>query len=317
MLIPRKIICLFQKDRGRLSLVKKFRPVFTTEALVFAAALMITLPLRTVQYYTNIEAGNGFYKSVDAITIIYAAVLAACSVFFIVSGIKKRKKVSLETRAQRLPACGVFAFLSVFAVLYSVYTDYMMKDRDASEFVVSSTASSAVSGYLTIIQAVIGVIAAAYFLFLAITFLMGKSSSLLKLTSLSVPIWMILRLIMRFTHTISYLRVSDLALEMISLVFFASFFMAFVQTNSGVEADGNEWKITGFGFTAALFALNLFVPRLALVITGRSESMYILSNADFSDLTLSLFIIATILTRMVPDITKVEVKGTDVEETAV
>ncbi len=45
--------------------------------------------------------------------------------------------------------------------------------------------------------------------------------------------------------------------------------------------------------------------------------MYILSNADFSDLTLSLFIIATILTRMVPDITKVEVKGTDVEETAV
>lgn len=297
-------------------MIKKFRPVFTTEALVLAGALIVTLPLRTVQYYTNIEAGNGFYKSIDAITIIYAAILVAASVFFLVTGIRKRKIVTLEMRPQRFPACGVFAFLSAFAIGYSAYSDWMLKDKDATEYIVSSTASASISGYLSIIQLVFGGIAALYFLFLAATFLMGKSSSLLKLTSLSVPIWVVLRLIMRFTRTISYLRVSDLALEMITLVLLASFFMAFVQMNTGVESKGNEWKIPGFGFPAALFALNLFIPRLALIITGRAESMYILSTADFSDLTLALFIVATILTRMVPNITKVEVKGTETEETA-
>ena len=298
-------------------MIKKFKPVFTNEALILAVALVVTLPLRTVQYYTNIEGGNGFYKSIDALIIVYAAILAAASVFFLVSGIRKKNSVTLEMRPQRFPACGVFAFLSAFAVLYSVYSDYMLKDKDSSEFVVTSTASSAVSGYLYIIQAVFGIIAAVYFLFLAVTFLMGKSSSILKLTSLSVPIWLVLRLVVRFTRTISYLRVSDLALEMISLVFLASFFMAFVQMNTGVESKGNEWKIPGFGFTAAMFALNLFIPRIALVITGRAESMYILSSADFSDLTLSLFIVATIITRMVPNITKVEVKEIDTNETAV
>ncbi|MBR6702697.1 MAG: hypothetical protein IKI78_06100 [Clostridia bacterium] len=297
--------------------MKRFRPVFTTEALVFAASLIILLPLRTVQYYTNIESGNGFYKKVDALVIIYIIALIAAIGYFIAMGLKKRNSVCLESRAQRFPACGAISFLTGFAVLYGVYSDYMLSKKDASEFTVTSTATSAIGEKLVLVQAAFGILSAVFFILLAVLLLTGKSPSLFKLLSLSVPMWYIIKLIIRFTRTISYLRVSDLAVEMIALVFLASFFMAFAQINSGVETKGNEWKIAGLGFPAALLALNLFIPRIALVLTGRDYAMYILSYADFSDLAVSLFILATILTRMVPNITKVEVKSVETEDTAV
>lgn len=297
-------------------MAKKFRPVFTTEAFVLAAALIVTLPLRTIQYFTVIEGGSGFYTQTNANIIIYAVVLAAATAFFIVSAFLKRKRVSLETAPQKLPGCGIISFLTAAAMLYSAYTEYSLRNVDASEYSVTSTAAKIISGPFVTVQAVFGIIAAIFFVLIGVCFVTGKSSGRFKLLSLTPVIWCILRLIVRFTRTISYLRVSDLALEMITLIFFILFFMAFAQTNSEVEGKGNEWKLTGLGFPGAMFALNLFVPRAVLVLTGKESLLYILSRADVSDLAIALFIVATVLTRIVPNISNIVTKQTNSDETA-
>ena len=103
----------------------RFRPVFTTEALIFAAVLLVTLPLRTIQYYTVIEGGSGFYTQFNANIAVYAAVMAGAIVFFLVSAFSKRKKISFETQAKKLPGCGILSVLSALAVLFSCYSEYV------------------------------------------------------------------------------------------------------------------------------------------------------------------------------------------------
>ena len=153
---------------------------------------------------------------------------------------------------------------------------------------------------IALIQAVFGILTSVTFIVLAVLFLSGKSTNgKFRIIMLAPVVWYVVRLVSRFTRTISYLRVSDLALEMLAFAFMTMFFMAFAQTSSGVESKGNEWKLAGFGLPAALFAITCFIPRAILVLTGNSDSMYILSNADVSDLFISLFIVATILTRVV------------------
>ncbi|MBR6361456.1 MAG: hypothetical protein IKS04_06630, partial [Clostridia bacterium] len=128
--------------------------------------------------------------------------------------------------------------------------------------------------------------------------------------------WFILKLVVRFTRTVSYIRVSDLAMEMISLVFLAIFFMAFAQANSKVESQGTAWKLEGFGFPAALLCLNMFVPRIVITLAGKAEFKYILSYPDFADIAIALFIIATVLTRIIPNAANIIVTPAQEDETA-
>ena len=297
-------------------MVKKFRPVFTREAIVLAAALLVTLPLRTLQHLTNMEQGTGFYIKTDWNVIVYGIVLAAAMGYFIFSAAKKRKKILLETAPVKLPGCGVLAFIAAFAVAYGAYSDYNLSKFDASLYTVSSTATGAINGYLANIQLVLGALAAVFFLILSVLFLAGKASSSIKLLSLAPVLWLILKLVVRFTRTVSYIRVSDLSMEMISLVFLAVFFMAFAQANSNVEAKGTAWKREGFGFPAALMCLNMFVPRFVIAIAGKAEFKYILSYPDYADLALALFIVATVLTRIIPDTANIIVTPTEEVETA-
>lgn len=288
----------------------RFRPVFTTQALVFAAALLVTLPLRTIQYFTVIEGGSGFYTKFNANIAIYAIVMAAASVFFFVSALLKKKKISFETQAQKFPGCGILSIVSALAVLYSCYSEYVSGSIDASQYVVSSTVSTAINARFALIEAILGIIAAIFFLLLGVFLLTGKRSDTVKILSLFPVIWLVVRLVTKFARTISYLRVSDITLEMLGLIFMILSFMAFAQSNSNVEAKGNEWKLAGFGLPAALFGLNLFIPRAVLVITGKTSFMHILSRADVADFALALFIIATVLTRIAPNISNISEKTT-------
>ena len=297
-------------------MVKKFRPVFTNEAIVLGAALLITLPLRTLQHLTNMEQGTGFYNKPDWNVIVYGIVLAAAMGYFLFSAVKKRKDILLETAPVKFPGCGVLSFLTALAVAWGAYSDYKLSKVDASLYTVSSTATNTINGSISNVQFIVGAVAAVFFLILSVLFLAGRASSSVKILSLAPVLWFILKLVVRFTRTVSYIRVSDLAMEMISLVFLALFFMAFAQTNSNVEAEGNAWKLEGFGFPAALLCLNMFIPRIIITLAGKSEFKYILSYPDYADLALALFIVATVLTRIIPNAARIIVTPTEEDETA-
>ena len=63
----------------------------------------------------------------------------------------------------------------------------------------------------------------------------------------------------------------------------------------------------------ALLCLNMFIPRLVTEFSSGGRTMYILSRADFADLAVALFIIATVLTRISPETANITVKTTQGE----
>lgn len=273
---------------------------FFIEAIVLAAVLVLALPLRTVQYYSVIEAGTGFFTKVTPMVIIFFVIVAAAAIYFMVSAFMKRKKFALEENTSRKTGLGIISAVCGISTGFSAYQEYAFKDVDASKYTVTATISTSASKGLLYLQIIFAILAAAYFILLAISFFTGKSGSEYKLLSLAPVIWMVLRLVVRFTRTVSYIRVSDLLIEMLMLVMFSLFFMAFAQTNSMVNGEGNEWRLAAFGLSGALLGLICFVPRFILTITGHSDAMYALSRADVSDFAMSLFALITVLTRLVP-----------------
>lgn len=272
---------------------------YLIEAIVLAAVLVLSLPLRTVQYYSVIEPGTGFFTNITPTVILFFAVLGIATVYFIASGFAKRKKYVLETNADRKPGNGIIAALCGVAIGISAFQEYTLKDVDTSKYTVSATTSTSASGMLIYIEEVFAVLAASYFILLAISFLAARASSDFKLLSLTPVVWMIFRLVIRFTRTISYVRVSDLMLEMLMIVFFALFLMAFAQCNSEVNADGNDWRLAAFGLPAAMLGFICFIPRALLTVTGHSDAIYALSRADVSDFAIALFAVATVASRLV------------------
>lgn len=292
----------------------KTKSKFTFEAIVLAAALVLTLPLRTLQHLKSIEEYTGFYKELNVGIFIYIAILAVASVYLLVSAFMSRKNISLETKAKKLPGCGVLSGVTAIAVLWSAIKDFSLKDVDITIYFVSSTAAGKMTNIILGTGLVFGILSAVFFGVLAISFIMGKAPDKLKILSLSPVMWTMLRIIYKITITVSYLRVSDLALSMISTALFILFFMAFAQANSGVNTEDCEWRIVGFGLTGALIALNCFIPRAVLVLTGKQELMSVLTYADVSDLAISLFAIATVLTRIVPKISNIIEEPANTEE---
>ena len=106
------------------------------------------------------------------------------------------------------------------------------------------------------------------------------------------------RLIFRFTATISFIKVSDLLLEMFMLAFMLIFFTAFAQLNSKIESKGLDWKLVAFGLPAAVLALVCFIPRFIMVISGKSEMLYTGSPVEYCDLATALFALSIVLTRI-------------------
>ena len=105
-------------------------------------------------------------------------------------------------------------------------------------------------------------------------------------------------MVYRFTRTISYQRVSDLTFELIMLAFMIMIFMAFAQVNSQISSKNCEWKLAGYGLTAALFALVCFVPRLIVTVIGKDFLLYEYSAAEFCDLGVAIFICSVAFTRL-------------------
>ena len=267
------------------------------QASVLAVSLIITLPLRLWQY-SYIEPHTGFWKEINTSIIAFYAIGAAAILFFIFSSFFARKSLAFEGSAMKLVGPGILSFTCAVSILFSVYGDLSSMNIDSTPYVVSPTTSFHGIFY---VQQLFAVLSALYFLLLGVSFVSGKSSGeRYKLLSLTPVIWCVIKLVLRFARTISYVRVSDLMLEMLALAAYASFFMAFAQVNSKVEGKGNEWKLLAAGMPAALLGLICFIPRAVITFMGNSDLIFILSRADVSDFCIALFIIGNVLLRIIP-----------------
>lgn len=283
---------------------------FGTGILVFAAAVIIALPLRTLQYFTVLESETGFFIKNDWSVYLLGIILSAAIIFLLVFGFVSRKSLDYSLETIKRPGQGILSLTACAGIL--------MSTASIAVDLVSSTGFSqeeSTNKAILAIQAIFGVLSAIYFLAVGLSFITGKSNgSEYRLISLAPVIWSIFRLVLRFTRTISYIRVSDLMFEMLMLVFFIMFFMTFAQVNSRVDGEKKEWKIAAYGLPAALLALVCFVPRFIVMITGNADLLNEQSPAEYCDIGIALFIISTVLTRVTAKIPNTVSETTITEE---
>lgn len=275
---------------------------FGIGAIIFAVAAIIALPVRTVQFFTVLEGGTGFFTSYDwSVYLLYILIFGA-ALAFIIMGITKRKKLDFSREVAKRPVSGIISLLTAVTVFINGLTraNTVMNDRLPLIDYGSYGAPAVNTDKLLFgAEALFAVISAIFFLSLGLVLLTGKTNgSEHKIICLAPVIWCIIRMVYRFTRTISYQRVSDLTFELIMLAFMIMFFMAFAQVNSQISSKNCEWKLAGYGLTAALFALVCFVPRFIVTIIGKDFLLYEYSPAEFCDLGVAIFICSVVFTRL-------------------
>ena len=67
--------------------------------LIFAAAAIIALPVRTLQYFTVIESDTGFFIKNDWSIYLLGAVTGAAIIAMLILGLVKRKKIDYSTHS--------------------------------------------------------------------------------------------------------------------------------------------------------------------------------------------------------------------------
>lgn len=283
---------------------------FGTGAVILALAAVIALPLRTVQFFTVLEDGTGFYSETNFGIYLLFAVLGAAILSFLFIGITKRKKLSFTAGEFKSSGCGILSYVAAIGAVLDAINCFGICMNYNSNLGISTAVYEETTPTQFIILAAEGALAvltALFFVVLGSSLLSGKSSEKsCKYLALMPVFWSIARMVFRFTRTISYIRVSDLLFEMIMLVFLICFFFAFAQTNSKINAKNMEWKVAAYGLCAALLALVCFVPRFIVILSGNAEHLYSMSSAEYCDFAVALFIIGTVFTRITdrqPEIT--------------
>lgn len=275
---------------------------FGTGAVILAVAALIALPLRTVQFFTVLEGGTGFFSSYDWSVYLLYALLAISTLAFIILSFSKRKKLDFNRDVAKHPVSGIISLLTAVTVFIDGLTcaNTVMNSRaPLVDYTNYGTPTINTDKLIFGAEALFAVISAIFFLSLGLVYLTGKTNgSEHKIISLSPVIWSIVRMVFRFTRTISYQRVSDLTFELVMLAFMIMFFMAFAQVNSQISSKNCEWKLAGYGLTAALFALVCFAPRFIITILGKEYLMYEYSAAEFCDLGTALFICSVVFTKL-------------------
>lgn len=263
--------------------------------LLFLISALVCTVLRSVQLATLIDAETGFYKQSSVITVLFYVVLFGSCLAFCVLSYVSRQSASLRTDSVRSkPLCAAAAVFGV-SMLLNVFSSFSqsLAASGSSNGTVGGSAFKVMmsTGMLPkACQAVFALFSALFFFYLAASYNKGSDCARRhKLLALAPVGWVAFRLIFRFVSKISFLRVSDLFLELCMLAFMILFFMAFAQVNSGVYSEGFGWRIPAFGMSAALIAVSVNLPRL--IFTLIDSGKYINANYTFSltDVLFSVF----------------------------
>lgn len=255
--------------------------------LIFLIVAVCGILLRTLQMFKFIDNETGFYTGGTAVTVsLYIILFVSCVYFIFTSFLSaESKKIGLAlNRNTLLTVVTVFFVISFF--WDSISSFVMSFDAIGTSSGATAFQSMMLSGTIPMFfQSVFAFFSAIYFIILSKSLIKADNRiTKHKILALAPIGWAGFRLIHRFVEQISYIKVSDLFLELILLALMIMFFMSFAQVASGVYSNTVRWRITGFGLSSALLALTLNCSRLILLIFKGStavNSAYPFSLSDF------------------------------------
>ncbi len=260
----------------------------------FIASVVICIIIRIIQTAKFIDPKTGFSVGGGILSAALYGIIAVFTLFSLtVSFISKEsgKNYCVGIKNFLLGCVAAFFGLTLsYDCLYSLFSCF--------ESLTESSSLSGVKGLMSTgslplaVQSFFAFFASFYIYILAVGFFKGNDkASKHKLLALAPVGWAAFRLIHRFIRQISFVEVSDLFLELIMLGLAVMFFVAFAQVNSGVYSDGFAWRITGFGFPAALIALTVSFTRLIFAFVSEGSFVNPEHPFNIADFAFPFFII--------------------------
>lgn len=267
--------------------------------LVSAVSAVFLTVLRCVQVGTVIDASTGFYTEKGFLVVLfYILLFGVCAAIAILSFLSRESR---DVEISKIKSTPLFAVSLLFAltVFYDGASSFVQSVLGAGETQYASSAfkSLMLSGSLPLfLRSVFALLSGIFFIELAVSFKKGDgSASKHKIAALMPVAWVGCRLLHLFVRKISFMRVSDLFLELSMCALAVLFFMALAQVSSGVYSDDSRWRLAGFGLSAMVFAFVISVSRL--IFTVIDKSTYINENHPFniSDLVFAVFVLCLVL----------------------
>ncbi len=241
---------------------------------LYGGALVLII-LRTFQLTRYIDSETGFLTGGTLLNVLLYVIIAALSIYFVVASFLSADGGRLELAGLKDKGASVaaasFGVSLVYDCLSSLVDSLAAFDSMSADYFYSRTeAFKALMATGTLpyaLQSVFALLSAIYVFILAKSYSKGSlSAHNHKYLALSPVAWAAFKLITRFVKQISYIKVSDLFLELILIAFMILFFVAFAQVTSGVYSDDSRWRITALGLSGALVSLCINVPRLVLSV---------------------------------------------------
>ncbi len=274
------------KNNSELSL----KPVYMS----FIVTAVLCGLIRILQTAKFIDPETGFAVGGGIFTVLLYGIIAVFTVFCLtVSFISKESEGNYCAGIKNFILGCVTAFFGLTLSYDCLYSLFSCLESLSASSTLSGVKGLMSTGSLPLaVQSFFAFLASFYIYFLAVGFFKGNDKiSKHKLLALAPVGWASFRLIHRFIRQISFVEVSDLFLELIMLGLTVMFFVAFAQVNSGVYSDGFSWRITGFGFPAALIALTLSITRLVFAFVSGGSLINPEHPFNIADFAFSLFVI--------------------------
>lgn len=259
------------------------------------AGLAVALPVRIWQQLFLVEDFTGFWfnashPSIIVLYVFLALPLVASLAIALLTNKTVIVDLSRQTRKAEGYVCLVAALCMVISAVLALLQVFAARSAGAG------FDASLLAG---IMEGIFGLGVVVFFVNLGLVNLFPISNVyLIRMLTLMPLLWSIARLLGHFSRTISYLRVSDLFLNIMSMVLLLLFFMAAAQIISGVNAEKKMWRLTAVGLPAALFLLLVFLPRLVAFpfftnIYPSQDSML-----NLADLGMAAFVGVFMITRI-------------------
>lgn len=265
---------------------------------LFAAALVVMLPIRLYQLFALTEFETGFFTSSHiTVTIIYALAIIIPLAFMLLSFISR------ELPSPMLPVgknyvLGISSLVFAAALFYDGIKNLLdiFPSITSSVQIVLSVAATNIEesgGYALVFRILFAFLSFIWFAVFAVSNLGGNASyKNYKLLALAPVCWATARLIVYLTSPVGFAKVAELVFELYMLLFFMLFFLTSARISTGVFTVDSMWGIYGYGFSAALFAALVTIPKIVLVAVGKNT----VNGFEFepSDLGAFIFIICYI-----------------------
>lgn len=270
--------------------------------LLLLAGLVVCIPFRLVQLFTNIEQNTGFFIENDwTVYCFYAVVVLFVIVLAVVAGSFGKIPASRPVlrRDKTLTIC---SFLFAVGIAYDVIFALAKVMRALTD---GSLANGFFSVMFTdgmfaqLLQAICGMAACIYIVLVALSYV-GEKATYCDYRFLAImPLfWALFRMVSRFMTKISFTMVSELLLELLMLAFMLLFLMSFARVSAQVNQKGEMKKIVRYGMPAAFLALLIGITRLVCTVGGRADLLADGFQFSLADIGFGAFAVAYIFTHM-------------------